>query len=278
MLVIIRLSLIQILIFFPTIIHTTLGQIIVLQGVSSSGKTSIAKELALQLKTSKITVMDYDAYLRSIIIQKALEIGYDLNESKYIWAQDFYIVTKHLSPEKRKQIFLQMLTSFFERIKNAALSGKIVLVDSIAPQDTPLFLQYMGNITITTVLLYTPIDTIITFIQNKNNSATSEYDKRSLLISLQQYPYYFKPAMNNNFFVDTLHLSKIQKYFKYINKEIFWYIPKSTTFEPSFLQHFQLDQMSSIQITPIMPYDIIMYQSELSISKRAQVLKRLLKI
>lgn len=262
-----------------TITSSSPGHIIVIHGISSGGKTSTVNELALQIGASNTEVINWDKYMRSAIDQKALEIGYDLGESKYNWWQDFFKITEHLTEKERKDISLQIRTLFFTNIKESALSGKIVLVDTIDSRDISVFLESMGNIKVTLVLLYTPIDTIVKFIEHRNNCAVDEYNKRSLLISLIQYQNGFKSIENESDpVVDSLDRYTAEYYLNLMNQETYWYRPKPENFEYEFIQHFKLDQMSSVKITPALQYNVIVHGSELSIAERAQIFKDLLRI
>ena len=77
--------------------------------------------------------------------------------------------------------------------------------------------------------------------------------------------------------VDTLHQEDASYYLNYMNKTP-WYREKPKNFEQNFLTHFKLDQASSVKVTPIFSYDIIVYESELPAIERAQILKQMLKI
>ncbi|HSW75563.1 MAG TPA: hypothetical protein VLG50_00815 [Candidatus Saccharimonadales bacterium] len=265
------------LISFQTITNTEIGQIIVTHGISSGGKTSIVEELSLQIGKPKTEIMNCDKYMRSAIDQKALECGYNLDENKQNWWQDFFKVTKHLTEKERKDFSLQTKITFFKSIKESALNGKIVLVDTIDRQDIAFFRKYMGDIKVTVVLIYTPLNNIIKFLESRNNSAANENNKRSLLMSLTHYQYNFKPVENDSdYSIDTLDRDTVQHYFNYVNQEPFWYQQKPENFEQEFIQHFKLDQMSSIKITSVLQYDIILHQSELPVFQRAQFLKNVL--
>ncbi len=266
-------------IVLPLVASSSSGRIILIHGISSGGKTSVAQELASQMGTSKTLIMNSDQHMRAHIDQKALELGYNLNEKKQPWWQDFWKITEHFTDQARKDFKLQLWQSFFTTIKNAALQGNMVIVDTIDIPLVPLFLENMRGMQVTLVLVYTPLNFIIKFLEQRNTDAADTYNKRSLLISLMQYQNVFKPvAHKDDPVIDYLDIPSAMHYLDCMNQEIDTLTAKPENFEEKFIKHFQLDQVSSVSITPVLPYDIIMHGAQLSVSERAEMLKTLLKI
>jgi len=270
------------MVVLPTVASTSPGPIILIHGISSGGKTSLTQELASQIGTSKTQIMSTGKHMRAKIDEKALELGYDLEGKKQLWWQDFYTITERFTDQERQDFGLQLWQSFFATIKDAALQGNIVLVDTVDVPCMPIFLESMRDMQLTLVLLYTPLSSIVKFLERRNDCAAvgyNKYNKRSLLISLIQYQKLFKPAAHESDpVVDRLDINSATHYLDCMNQEVDKLTSKPENFEEEFIRYFKLDQMSSVNTTPIFSYDLIVYGSELSISERAQLCKNLLRM
>ena len=257
------------------------GRIIVIHGTPSCGKTSVVNELASQIELSKTEIIDVDQFRRAFVDQKALEAGYDSGKNKHSYWIDYSKITEHWTDAERQESLVLARTLYFAKIKETALSGKIVFVDTLDWPDIEFFLKYMSDsdMQVTLVLLYTPLDTIHVFVEHRNNFATSEDDKRSLLLCLSTYQNLFKPVENENDpVVDCLNRGTAEYYLNCMNQEACWYMQKPENFEQEFIRHFKPDQMAVVKITPVLSYDIIVHGSELLVAQRASVLKKLLNI
>lgn len=267
------INLLSTLLTFLTI--SPIGQIIVIQGYFSGGKTSIMQKLTVNAPENIKTIY-WDPYLNAKMNETALKFGYTL-DPKNSW-NHFYTITAHLTPEERAKFSAELFKGFCLPIKELAQNGNIVFIEGVADYNIDNFLEIMKDIKITFVFIYTPLDKVIEFIKVRMNSITNE-NKGSLLISLDQYQSFFKPVENeNDIVVDTLYKDDILRHLDYMNNESCWYREKPENFEKNFLKHFKLDQFESVQITPVFSYDIILHHAELPPFERSQILKNLLKI
>lgn len=146
-----------------------LGQIILLNGTSSAGKSSIAKELK-NICGPSLKIVSIDEYARDIFGAK-----YD----KKMW-EDFYIHNKNLSK-----------------------AGYTVVIDTLKFEDDYEKYCSILSTNIRKILIYCPLANIAEHIEQRNQSKNKR-DHRSLIEAYYQFLNLYGPKKSNSdTFVDS---------------------------------------------------------------------------
>lgn len=235
---------------------TALGKIILLNGTSSAGKSSIARYLQALLDTSS-SIMNIDDYMRNELTTKATELDIALSSGKWrTWWEDLQLILKQLPPKEKEAYFNSCLIRFYEHIKQQVTEGKTVIVDMVL-EDTDDFLEILGHLPRITVLIYAPLTTILKHVTSRNESNRA-YEQRALAIALHHFSVLYRPKQSDtDSVVDTIHIEDVKNCGELLRQEGYWAKEKINTFVNDFINQFFNNNKEAVSITPVLNYDMV---------------------
>ncbi len=244
------------------------GKIILLNGVSSSGKTTIINEISNIDKSIKI--LKVDDWFPEVLNQKAESLGWK-NESgidPWLYLYD-YVHEKtgkwYFNTEVR-QILFDEATSLYQKAKDISSSGHNVIIDTVLEYDKEYktFDDFFKNDRVLKVLVYCPMDVLLERVEIRNKSGIPE-EYRTAFQSFEQFPAMFKVQEHLNEQVVDEIKSKVLK--QTLEKSIQAlidnkipepYLPKLQDFKNNFIKIFKLDEQENIILVSKHEYDLIL--------------------
>jgi RimJ/RimL family protein N-acetyltransferase/chloramphenicol 3-O-phosphotransferase len=232
------------------------GNVIILSGTSTSGKTSIAKDLASFFE-HPFEHVAFDDFLTEVFLE---QLANPLPEQNFL-------ARIH-----------QRISDMYDTIRDHALQGNHILVDTVlsaldGEKDVQLALEKLQNINVTAlVLVYCPLPILAQRISERNQKALAEHkfeDIRS--ITYVKFHDLFRPRTSETeIALDTLSRKDI---------ELAYAVPAEASeqeaelynqLKATLLSHFDLIDNESVIITPKLEYDCIVNTSTLSPQEAAQ--------
>lgn len=247
------------------------NQIILLNGTSSSGKSSIIRELLLLLK-GITEVISFDQTVGEVyeIVRKKIsnERGgiaiTDADIESYFDAMDSQTRT-HACEEMEAQVFLAMCTKVRENFK----AGKNVILDILieTKHEADLFLKPLHDLPVCMVLAYCPLKALLQHLLDRNASS-DETEHRDLTPPFEQFfNMYKKQATASDLKVDTLGKPQVEWVFAEMTR-----IANEQEKQPDALakfldymskrpaevyKKFELDSCEEVIISPELNYDLV---------------------
>lgn len=239
------------------------GTVILLNGTSSAGKTTLLKELKKIDDTLQVASFDelWGSYTKR-------------NPTEELDALAKIARTDEKANQKLNQLvevyMRKVFDSFYAQISEQALTSKNVIVDTVIEdvKEFDKFLYALGTIKLTTVLLYCPLDVTISRLRQRNLAGVETRDFR---LPINQYKLLYKPQENpSEQVVDTIsskdikHLLRadIDEYLKDppedLKAQVHLVAKELEVFYKDFIKHFKLDELEKVVIVPVRPYDLIL--------------------
>jgi chloramphenicol 3-O-phosphotransferase len=261
------------------------GSIILLNGVSSSGKSAIINEL-IKLNTS-LKVLKIDDWFPDALIQKAISLGWQeksglnpwfyLHEHAYKTTQQYYFDT-----ELRHLLFNET-TDFYQKAKAISLQGHNVIIDTVLEyeKEYDTFNSFFIENKLLRVLIYCPMNVLLERVEKRNKSGIAE-EYRNAFQSFEQFPAMFKPRENSSENIVDMVESEILK--EALEKSIQRlidnkipdpYLPKLHAFKNDFIRKFKLDEQKEIALVTQHKYDLVLNSS---LSSPHESAKKILKL
>lgn len=251
----------------PSTTHAD-GTIVILNGTSSAGKTSITKEL------QKIYGNTY-AFVHGDYVET------------YAYIEDPLIKAGPM--DIRNQLSFDALLHY---VKTASQNGTNLIVDIVQSDD-----KYERDFSalkcdkLIKVLVYCPLDVIVNHVAKRNKSGI-EAEKRNIFQSVSQFNDIYKleefeyetvvDRIQTNSIKQVLCLSQqeiefcIQTEWQLTEKEAIEERQKAKLFALEFIEQFQLDRLEEIVLVPKKPWDLILNKALYSSEECAEIIKRYL--
>lgn len=260
---------------FYLILPSTLqaqGTIVIINGTSSAGKTSITKEL------QKIYG---DSYV-------------------FVNADNFYdIYTVEHPTQKPESLYMcESFNALLLHVKQLSLNGKNVFADIVQSDD-----QYEHDFSIlkcdklVKILVYCPLDVIVEHVEKRNTSGDKK-EKRTISQAVAQFKDIYKIQESAaDMIIDYIPTSRInralqvamQEINQYIKTEIYLDSPWKLTqkeaeqergkwklFANQFIEQFQLDTHEKIALAPKHSWDLVLNTKISSSAECADAIKKYL--
>lgn len=246
------------------------GSIILLNGVSSAGKSSISKCLHEMIDNSVIVGLD-DLFW-SHMIRTAESMGLALPEMSY--EQKYCIAKKH-KPEvvkklrnNREQTTKQEL---FCNARTLALQGKIVILDTpvgiFSNDEWVMFWNKVEKIQVLSVLVYCPFSENINHVVARNYSGIFDQERRVKAV-VEQFIALYILSRSPDLMIDVLQradvdcafekvLAELQR--KFDEKEVKKIFKKLLQ---KFEKKFQMNQLDKVSIGSKLNYDLLVNTAE----------------
>lgn len=231
------------------------GRVIILDGVSSSGKTSVSNCLLRRLGCSykKIALDDYVADL--FLAKKELNLP-----------QKSFIA---LISERRNQMY--------QDIRRWTSCGKHVLLDTVlsgleGKKDVSIAFEKLQGLEIVKILVYCPLSLITERIEKRNAKSFFEdkpKEMRSIAATLQFCNVYKVLHSEDEFCLGTLSKKDIDMAYEFPD-----FVPKQDiqifhSVKKRLLSCFGLHERASVKITPRLRYEYIIDTSKSSVKECA---------
>lgn len=214
------------------------GTIILLNGTSSAGKSSIVKELQ-NIYEHSFSVASIDGFIR--------ERSIDWSNDKIDW-DDLWI-------------------QFYTHIKSISDSGKIILIDTVCyEKEYEKYNAILGSQLIK-ILVYCPLDIIINHVEKRNNLGDTD-EHRSLYQACKQFlSLYSAQNLSENFIIDQIDSTRIMYVLDKVKEETNkWsqekkdgdetdYQKTYTEIYQEFEEKFHLHEVDTINLIQIYSWD-----------------------
>jgi len=242
------------------------GTIVLFNGTSSAGKSAIIKELQKIYGDSYVDVK-IDDFLREYFLKHPLP--------------------ESMTNQEAKDAFSPMIVAYYTHVKQLALNGKNVFVDTVQFDDKyEKYSAILGHDKVIKVLVYCPLDVIIERVAKRNQSS-DENEKRSIGQAFGQFPaiYKLQESMNETV-VDRIKTNRMQHAMELVDLEARqWFkesgakqeeFEKNEQFLNDFAQQFKLDTLKEIVLVPKHRWDLIVNTGTHSSSEIAKMISEYL--
>jgi len=159
--------------------------VLVLNGTSSVGKTTLAKEYIAKFD-SKIALLQIDAEVIPVFVEELSDVNQQYNSSTdfWVWFEHLPKETKDRVLAKEDALFKEACRRMIEHAKNLNRSGINVIIDTVLfeyeGESYNFFKTAFEKIPTFFVLTYAPLDVLLKNVK-KRNIAFSVAEKRSFL-------------------------------------------------------------------------------------------------
>ncbi len=237
----------------------TTGTIVILNGTSSAGKSSIIKVLHPTYQNSCIFV-SLDDFIKTYMIKCSFqEIEWDL-----------------------------LFNAFYKHAKQLSKNNTTMFIDTVqfdAHYDH--YSSILGQQTIK-ILVYCPLDAVIDHVEKRNNSSDKD-EKRTINQAFDQFQNIYKRQDSpNETVVDRIQTSSMKHALQIAEQEVQQLMKEAgkspeeikkniQSFVKPFVEQFKLDTLDEITLTTIHPWDLIINSSINSPEESAQIITDYLK-
>ena len=163
-------------------------RIIVLNGTTTAGKTSIASELKKQLEDQsyRVEILEIDKFL---VPKVQWAVATNRSNPFNCFVPNSEIITSSEIEAIGKESQLELC----QAAKNAYAQGKIVIIDApmYRPAQIEFYYRALENLKITWTLVYCPISLLVDRIVKRNESSGTT-NQRSILQALNQFNCLYK--------------------------------------------------------------------------------------
>lgn len=239
-----------------------------LNGVSSSGKTAIINEMSKIDKNIKI--LKVDDWFPEVLNKKAKSLGWKKESGIDPWLYLYdYVHEKtgkwYFNTEVREMLFDEA-SDLYQKAKDVSFGGHNVIIDTVLEYEKEYrtFDNFFKNDKALKVLIYCPMDILLERVEKRNKSGNSE-EYRTAFQSFEQFPAIFKVQENlNEQVIDTIKSSTLKKALEKSiqalidNKIPEPYLPKLQDFKNNFINIFKLDKQEEIILVARHKYDLIL--------------------
>ncbi len=289
------------------------GTIVILNGTSSAGKSSIGKNLKEEygfecLHLDTYLANSFAKWVENRILEETGEnVFLERNNPNLILEnfkktitkmnlnEDDYDDDKVLTKEEEIAHINKASAEMFEEAKRKACDGNNVIVDTIIDFDTEeaysAIKENLSGFNIKFVLAYCPFKVLAQRVEKRNIEGGAE--ERALVQPLVQFGEVYKAKENDSEiivdvltkedFKQTCKLAKID--FRINDKEVFneetnFYIEKYNKFLEKLKRElgFDNEEIESVKITPRLSYDLIINTNENSPEESAKQIKELIDV
>jgi chloramphenicol 3-O-phosphotransferase len=254
---------IAVIIFAYLIYKQKPGRVIVLDGTSTSGKTSIVKHLMPMLGTSykKVAIDDFvtEVFLEQEKLQRS--------EKEFL-----------------KRIH-ERSEDMYDTIRKLVNSGENVLVDTVisgleGEKDREHFFKELKGLNVLLVLVYCPLNVLAERINKRNEKALKENnskDTRSRSVALVFDDMYKTQESDNEVILGQLSRKDIELAYSNPKNELGETAKAFKQIKQNLISHFKLENKKVVNITSQLVYDCVVDTSKNNPEECAQQIKNCLK-
>ena len=225
-------SLFTLILILSPAVSLAAGKLILLNGTSSAGKTTLANEIVKTFYDS-YEIRSYDDYIREYIKTNKIPNGSNLTDSQYN----------------------QFTKSMYADLKKTVLSGKNIILDAV--EFDLRYNQYCKTLNcekIYKVIVYCPLDKINERIEKRNKSPDIKEHRPILLAYYQFLDIYKLSRSKNDLIVDKISSDRLKKALTKA-KSLAGNKNEAEQLYNRFVKTFRLNELNEIRITTINNYD-----------------------
>lgn len=283
----------KILIFALTILiigifmKRTPGYVILLNGVSSSGKTAIINEI--QKLNKQIKILKVDDWFPEILIKKAESLGWKKESQIDPWLYLYEYVHKKTGKwyfnTQVREILFDEATDLYQKAKDIAADGTNVIIDTVLEyeKEYKTFDDFFKNDNkVLKVLVYCPMNVLLERVEKRNQSGIIE-EYRTSFQSFEQFPAMYKVQENTSeVVVDIIKCAVLKQTLEKslqdltVHKIPEPYVPKLEQFKNDFIKQFKLEDQDEIILVAKHKYDLILNSFKNSPEASAKEIEKLI--
>lgn len=235
------------------------GKIILLDGVSSAGKSSICKEL-VQILGSSYQIIAIDDFVKDVFAEQE---KHPVSPSEFIARCD------------------ECSDKMYEKIKEITDQGKNVICDNVlagleGEKSVKLNLEKLKDLNTYFVLVYCPFKILVERILQRNKRARKEdnfQETRSLALALNQFAASFKKQKKDkDIFLEKLSREDFIKALFDAKNEFKNDEKRFEDFKAKALKNIGFEKENTVNLTSFLSYDCIIDTSKCSSKECAQLI------
>gem|GEM_PF-6664833 len=271
--------------FFDLFKPKAKGYIILLNGTSTSGKSSLAQALAQSLR-GKTEIFSLDQTSYEIIYQKFItERGYAPTSDEELNTYWDTVSEKALREHGHRDLADQEVDQqIYAKIRQSHLDGKNVIFDTV--DKTFDCIRSLHELPVHLVLVYCPLEKLLMRIVQRNKSKDNSEHRRLSYPLDQFFEMYKKQTESAEIPVDILTKDQFDRFIAQIKiigqqtervkSELSEFIRTVDKKAPIISKDFGLDEQPSIEITPTFAYDIVVNTGLLTPEEAARHIQKCL--
>jgi chloramphenicol 3-O-phosphotransferase len=227
--------------------HADPGKIVLFNGTSSAGKTSLA-EAMIQKSKQKYEVVSFDDFHRSYLKEHGLT---RMNRVQY---DDF-------------------LVSLYRHAKAKSEAGRNIIIDTVEFELAyDRYCEILDCPQVVKVIVYCPLDNILQRIE-KRNSSDDRSGRRPVLLSFLQFVRMYKPqASLEELVVDKTSTSRLRKALAEAGKKAGNPKEYEALYE-EYVKTFGIDKDQALVIVPNRKYDLLINTKTRSKKENVRILE-----
>lgn len=243
--------------------------IILLNGLSSSGKSTIINEISIL--HNDIGILKVDDWFPTIVHQKAESLGWTqehtINPWSYLHNYAYETTgTWHFDVELRALLFNEA-RGLYQKALDIHTDGRTVIIDTVLEthQDHLLFDNFFKHHNVLKLLVYCPMDRLLERVEKRNLSENISEHRTSFQSFEQFYALFKTQTHETEQTVDTVKSLALKGSLErsvqdLINNNIQNpYSVKLHAFKQDFIQQFNLATQENITLVTRHAYDCILY-------------------
>lgn len=256
------------------------GTVIVLQGTSSAGKTSIMKCLQQLFHKEKLIILSLDDFLWKIVIEHNINSGLISESMPLDEKQKIIMLNWHVAFEKIiKNNWLEPQQELHKAIREAALQGLFVLVDTVHENEETYasFCEQNKGLDVMIVQVYCPLPKLIEHVIQRNSKV--EYcEKRDLFWILKQYSDLYQYVESADDCIDIMTMYDIENSLDIVHQDLHNTMnenvldKKISEMKSYYKKLFHFHTSEKIFLISKLPYDFLVHTGSYSAEICAQLI------
>lgn len=238
-----------------------MGRLIIIDGASSSGKTSVIKEL-MPLLGSSYQHVAVDDFVSEVFVK---------NQKKPLSEKEFF--TR----------IMQQCDLMYARIRTLITQGNNVILDTVltglegekSVRDTFTKLEGLPR---TIVLIYCPLPLLVERIKKRNEQAMQEHrpeEIRSMVLAVRQFGSIYRPVQHEGEPVlDTITHTEVERACTESEKEFEGNKKRFEQFKHELFVQLGVNEKDNVLLTPRLNYNLIIDTSKVLPHEAARLIKQ----
>lgn len=260
-----------------SVVNTKPAPIIILNGTSSTGKSTLASLISNEIENSVIVRCDEVAVRVFDRLRK--EGGYEIPENT---PKDLMSLCSSIHP-LNKVLDDEVNIEMYQEIRLNADQGKVVINDNawVREKDIEDFNHELAGYKVFRIFVHSSLEGVLTKVL-KRNLSPHVIDHRSITLPYFALPLMYKAQLSKD--ENTLEIWDKEQIVLFMNRLKDKYESIKQTYNPiwqkegdsffssidDFYKYFRLDEESSVPITPLNPYDHVVNTSNMTTEECAK--------
>lgn len=198
------------------------GTVLVLQGTTSAGKSSIRIALKNILKHENVAVVEIDTFLWQATIEEGKRLGFITDSMSLPEIQEIIMSTHKdaIFAEFIKNDWIEPKKTMHRVIKELAQKHMLVIVDTVHANDADYkdFIEQVEGLSVVYVQIYCSPDILAEHLVSRNR-LVGYAEKRDGFFTLQQYCRLYQP-LQNGIGIDVISMKQVQQALRVVSEEL----------------------------------------------------------